>query len=203
MRHMASHCSPVKELLGYLSGRRYRKADEVYVAAAMATMFIHGLLSVSRILALYHGELTAPVSVDPSHSWCHPAGYHAPLEVYPQLKAVQQDLLPEHPSPLNLCVGKEWYRYPTSFMLPSHHWKLRFVRSEFRAQLPKPFEAPPPEGTRVIPTHFNDMNKEEQSRYVSGVVYTVMCAVCVSVCVSGASVVLRQWCCVSGAASVR
>ena len=69
MRHMASHCSPVQELLGYLSGRRYRKADEVYVAAAMATMFIHGLLSVSRVLALYHGELTAPVSVHPSHSW--------------------------------------------------------------------------------------------------------------------------------------
>ena len=47
-------------------------------------------------------------------------------------------------------------------------WHLQFIRSEFRGQLPKPYS----EGsnaTRIIPTHMNDMNKEETTRYVSTV----------------------------------
>ncbi|XP_020605247.1 alpha-1,2-mannosyltransferase ALG9-like [Orbicella faveolata] len=45
-------------------------------------------------------------------------------------------------------------------------WYLQFIRSEFRGQLPKPYS----EGsnaTRIIPTHMNDMNKEETTRYIS------------------------------------
>ena len=45
-------------------------------------------------------------------------------------------------------------------------WYLQFIRSEFRGQLPKPYS----EGsnaTKIIPTHMNDMNKEETTRYVS------------------------------------
>ena len=47
-------------------------------------------------------------------------------------------------------------------------WKLRFIRSEFKGQLPQQFSSDP----SVIPDHMNDMNKEETSRYVSTISIT-------------------------------
>lgn len=71
---------------------------------------------------------------------------------------------PDHP--INVCVGKEWYRFPNSFFLPdSSQWILNFIESEFRGQLPKHYEDGP-HATRIIPTHMNDLNLEEPSRYV-------------------------------------
>lgn len=143
----------------------------MFMPAVMATIFIHGLLSVSRILALFQGEAEprplAPLTFRSCVCAGPPAGYHAPLGVYPQLRDIQHKLGPDAPTPLNVCVGKEWYRFPSSFLLPSHRWRLRFVPSEFRAQLPHPFVAPPPQGTKVVPNHFNDRNEEEPSQYVS------------------------------------
>lgn len=45
-------------------------------------------------------------------------------------------------------------------------WQLHFIQSEFRGQLPQPF-GPGPLSTQIIPTHMNDQNLEEPSRYVS------------------------------------
>uniref|UniRef100_A0A0K0D916 Mannosyltransferase n=1 Tax=Angiostrongylus cantonensis TaxID=6313 RepID=A0A0K0D916_ANGCA len=73
--------------------------------------------------------------------------------------------------PLRLCVGKEWYRFPSSFFLPQMavdaQINLHFLKSEFSGLLPKYY----PRGklpfiTRRIPTEMNDMNREEPSRYV-------------------------------------
>ena len=36
-----------------------------------------------------------------------------------------------------VCVGKEWHRFPSSFFLPDNSFRLAFLRSEFRGQLPK------------------------------------------------------------------
>lgn len=44
--------------------------------------------------------------------------------------------------------------------------KLLFIASEFRGQLPRPFD-PPPNGTWSIPPYMNDLNKEETIRYVN------------------------------------
>ncbi|EEC08337.1 glycosyltransferase, putative [Ixodes scapularis] len=63
-----------------------------------------------------------------------------------------------------LCLGKEWYRFPSSFFLPEN-WQLAFLESEFRGQLPKPF-AQGPHATRLVPRDMNDQNREERSRYV-------------------------------------
>ncbi|KHJ77852.1 hypothetical protein OESDEN_22528 [Oesophagostomum dentatum] len=79
--------------------------------------------------------------------------------------------------PLRLCVGKEWYRFPSSFFLPQtavdarsrkRGIHLHFLKSEFSGLLPKYY----PQGrlpfiTRRIPTEMNDLNQEEVSRYVS------------------------------------
>lgn len=85
-------------------------------------------------------------------------GYSAPLKVYGQLGQLD---LPENLQTINLCVGKEWHRYPNSFFLPDSRWKIQFIKSEFAGQLPQPFN-----GTNVIPSDFNDENREEISRYI-------------------------------------
>lgn len=67
----------------------------------------------------------------------------------------------------NICVGKEWYRFPSNFFLPSPRFSLQFIQSNFTGQLPKPYSTAP-NGTWIIPTDMNDLNKQEMSRYVSG-----------------------------------
>ena len=47
-----------------------------------------------------------------------------------------------------------------------HRWNLRFLRSDFRGQLPCHY-SPHDNSTSVVPDHMNDLNREEPSRYVS------------------------------------
>ncbi|VDK31269.1 unnamed protein product [Anisakis simplex] len=83
----------------------------------------------------------------------------------------------QNTSSIHVCVGKEWYRFPSSFFLPNgvvdrrgRKWKteLNFVKSEFAGLLPKPFNEAfvLPNVTRIVPTEMNDLNKEEPSRWV-------------------------------------
>ena len=64
-----------------------------------------------------------------------------------------------------LCVGKEWYRFPSHFFLPSNV-RVAFLKSDFAGLLPKYYEGPPTVGTRVHPSGMNDLNLEDPSRYV-------------------------------------
>ncbi|XP_051788231.1 alpha-1,2-mannosyltransferase ALG9 isoform X2 [Erpetoichthys calabaricus] len=115
---------------------------------ALGTVLLFCLLSLSRSVALFRG-------------------YHAPLDLYPEFHRISKDptihTVPEG-RPVNVCVGKEWYRFPSSFLLPDN-WQLQFVQSEFQGQLPKPY-ASGPGATRIIPLHMNDQNMEEPTRYV-------------------------------------
>lgn len=77
--------------------------------------------------------------------------------------------------PVTLCIGKEWYRYPSSFFVPEKvtgkngvvkEVKVEYLKSNFDGILPKHFEEGSfPEITSLIPTEMNDLNKEEQGRY--------------------------------------
>ena len=52
---------------------------------------------------------------------CLCAGYHAPLDLYPEFHRIARDpSLHSVPDgrPVTVCVGKEWHRYPSSFLLP-------------------------------------------------------------------------------------
>ena len=42
---------------------------------------------------------------------------------------------------VSVCVGEEWYRYPSSFFLPGPAYRLQFVKSGFDGMLPLPFDA--------------------------------------------------------------
>ncbi|XP_077105880.1 alpha-1,2-mannosyltransferase ALG9 isoform X2 [Ranitomeya variabilis] len=115
---------------------------------AIGTVLLFALLSFSRSIALFRG-------------------YHAPLDLYPEFYRIAKDpaihTVPESKT-VNVCVGKEWYRFPSNFLLPEN-WQLQFIESEFRGQLPKPY-GKGRRATRTHPKDMNDQNLEETSRYV-------------------------------------
>ncbi|XP_028322990.1 alpha-1,2-mannosyltransferase ALG9 isoform X2 [Gouania willdenowi] len=115
---------------------------------ALSAVVAFSVMSLSRSVALFRG-------------------YHAPLDLYPEFHRIAKDptlhSVPEG-RPVSVCVGKEWYRFPSSFLLP-HNWQLQFIQSEFKGQLPQPY-AFGPQATQMIPANMNDQNLEEPSRYV-------------------------------------
>ena len=109
------------------------------------------MLSIGRSAALYHH-------------------YGAPITSYKFLnhyirKRFESSHINEHhyTNSIRVCVGKEWYRFPSHFFLPEGS-KLAFLESGFRGQLPQLFD--PTNGTRGIPPNFNEINEEETDRYV-------------------------------------
>ena len=66
--------------------------------------------------------------------------------------------------PQTVCIGGEWYTFPSHFFLPKNV-RLEYVRGTFHGQLPQHFSSFL--GTSAIPAQrFNNMNQEEESRYV-------------------------------------
>ncbi|EEB12136.1 alpha-1,2-mannosyltransferase ALG9, putative [Pediculus humanus corporis] len=126
-------------------------------------------LSLSRIFALYTGEMRfkqvkvikfAQLKLVVTFS-----AYHAPMDLYIELNKINAERGNEFDkTPVNVCVGKEWHRFPNSFFLPNNNWSLKFIKSEFKGQLPAEYSSSP-NATTLIHSHFNDMNKEEPSRY--------------------------------------
>ena len=121
---------------------------------------MHALLSLMRILALIKN-------------------YSASIQVYhelnkPNIKHSKSNL--ETKELINVCVSKEWYRYPSSFYMPEtinlnvrqQKWRLRFLPSDFKGQLPGYFNESitVPYSTRHVDTLFNDLNKEVFQRYL-------------------------------------
>jgi len=105
---------------------------------------VSALFSLSRIAALYQG-------------------YHGVTDVW-----MQVNQLPDFPTTTTVCVGKEWYRFQSSFFLPTTNFKVAFLKSDFRGQLPK-YYAQSTEGqlpTRLFHDDFNDQNMEEPTRYI-------------------------------------
>lgn len=65
----------------------------------------------------------------------------------------------------NICIGREWYRYPSSFFL-NNNQRLKFIKSSFNGMLPSDFIEPKIhsfEGlvntTSSIPIGFNNKNQ--------------------------------------------
>lgn len=90
--------------------------------------------------------------------------YRAPLQVYSTLNDELKSANALKDGNVNICVGKEWYRFPSNFFLPQENAKYLFLKSGFCGQLPKPFEKV--NGTSIIPSGFNQDNLEEWDRYV-------------------------------------
>lgn len=123
----------------------------------IGTLVICGFVSISRSLALIN-NYSAPFSV-------YSQLYHS--TALSQTSAELPFSLPSHPplEQVKVCVGKEWYRFPSHFFLPDQPETLRleFLKSDFKGLLPKQWDEEQP---WMIPSDMNDRNIEELSRYV-------------------------------------
>jgi alpha-1,2-mannosyltransferase len=48
------------------------------------------------------------------------AGYHAPLDLFMELNTLSAEKQLPSEQTINVCTGKEWYRFPSSFFLPDN-----------------------------------------------------------------------------------
>lgn len=92
--------------------------------------------------------------------------YRAPLKIYEPLG------LPEYAKmEANVCIGKEWYRFPSSYFLPQG-MRAKFIKSEFDGLLPGQYNEAEIgfgffPGTWLIPPGMNDQNIEDPGKYAS------------------------------------
>ncbi|KAG4090051.1 hypothetical protein H8356DRAFT_1714793 [Neocallimastix lanati (nom. inval.)] len=110
---------------------------------------VYSVLSVSRSLSLY-------------------VNYSAPMKVYSYLNSKEMlEELQSFDHNLTVCVGKEWYHFPTHYFMPNNT-RLGFVKSKFDGLLPGYFkEGENHIGTWTIPEGMNDLNQEELDKYVN------------------------------------
>jgi len=91
--------------------------------------------------------------------------YSAPLKIYAPLEQAGVSRSGD-----NLCLGKEWYRFPSSFFLPNG-MKANFIKSAFSGLLPGEFSEAKVDfgfypGAWLVPPGMNDENKEDLSKYI-------------------------------------
>lgn len=140
------------------------------------------IISVARILALQH-YFKAPMTAlfHFQYSELPALAIQRYPHQYPKLSVTnftnaqeQMDLSPLGSLNLTLCYGQEWYRYPSSFLLPSQV-RLEFIQSEFTGQLPQHYDTRPQHQRRshsiralqsitsASPSGFNIVNVQEKS----------------------------------------
>jgi alpha-1,2-mannosyltransferase len=88
-------------------------------------------------------------------------GYTAPLKIYLPLQELAK------PGD-TVCLGKEWYRFPSSYFLPEDV-RAKFIKSAFTGLLPGEFKEDGRgfySGTWSIPSGMNNENKEDPGKYV-------------------------------------
>lgn len=64
-----------------------------------------------------------------------------------------------------LCVGSEWHRFPSSFLVPDYIKGVRWIDDGFRGLLPLPFNSTLG-GTSAAPAYFNDKNQASDQQFV-------------------------------------
>ncbi|XP_055603643.1 alpha-1,2-mannosyltransferase ALG9 isoform X2 [Uranotaenia lowii] len=110
-----------------VSSSRNVKIPDFFIYALKAGFF---LLCLARISALYRN-------------------YHAPMNIAIELNPSSLDQ--------NVCIGKEWHRFPGSFFAADNN-RIRFIPSHFTGILPAYFNETS-EGTKMVHQYFNDQNR--------------------------------------------
>ncbi|KAI1877332.1 hypothetical protein JX265_003340 [Neoarthrinium moseri] len=137
------HSDP-KTLFGKIPAR-----FKLFVVAS--TLFLSLDVGLARVIGLY-------------------TGYSAPLKLYSPLGAGVAEEQGLGGRGDNVCFGKEWYRFPSSYFLP-RDMRPKFVRSEFRGLLPGEFSEARTgfgfwSGTWLPTSGMNDRNEEDMGKYV-------------------------------------
>ena len=127
------------------------KISKIPVQLRFATIlgFVFACLALSAFRTL--GTITA---------------YSAPMSIYKPL----------HKAPIatignTVCLGKEWYRFPSHYLLPDK-MHAKFIKSEFSGLLPGEFHEGKSgqglglfPGTWLEPSGMNDQNREDKGKY--------------------------------------
>lgn len=145
-----------------------------HAALSLWGMLSARLLSSSRAQQTLTWAITGlpPVAIGAlslSRALAITTAYSAPLHVYGGLAPSATG---------NLCLAKEWYRFPSHYLLPGGV-RAKFLQSAFDGLLPGEF-AQGGGGTWVSPEGMNDRNRADPLKYVSSL------CVCVCICVGGA-----------------
>nr|POE93595.1 alpha-1,2-mannosyltransferase alg9 [Quercus suber] len=90
--------------------------------------------------------------------------FSAPLSIYTPLHQAGMTRVGD-----TVCLGKEWYRFPSHFLLPQGV-QAKFIKSEFSGLLPGEFSEASHgfglfPGTWLIPAGMNDENREDIGKY--------------------------------------
>ena len=113
-----------------------------------------------RALLVLGGTAVALVSI--SRSANNIVAYRGAAQAWGLLSEVEARRPADRPV-VNACVGKEWYRFGSSFFLPTGTVQLQYLKSSFDGLLPQSFALE--NGTRAVPRAMNAHNREEVSRY--------------------------------------
>ncbi|KAF2402628.1 hypothetical protein EJ06DRAFT_547880 [Trichodelitschia bisporula] len=133
--------------LSYLGGTSavIRKIP-VQLRLAVAVLFVLAAVDISFLRTV--GVITA---------------YSAPLKVYAPLHLPNMS----HPGD-TVCLGKEWYRFSSSYFLPNGT-RAKFIKSNFDGLLPGEFSEATGlgrfPGAWLEPAGMNDENKEDMGKY--------------------------------------
>lgn len=138
----------VLNALGWTDGEIATKRTSAQLRQVFVVGFVAAAAAVSAFRTL--GTVTA---------------YNAPLSVYKPL----QDLARPNDT---VCLGKEWYRFPSHYLLPKT-MRSKFIKSEFSGLLPGEFlegDAAEPgmgpfPGAGIEPAGMNDENREDMNKY--------------------------------------
>ncbi|KAF5368333.1 hypothetical protein D9758_002221 [Tetrapyrgos nigripes] len=154
--------------------------SSIFSSFTSSVITFAAVISVSRIFANWH-YYHAPLSVvfhfeTKELPWLlNTTGLLPTIGAASNPEEQRIDLSPIEHFNLTLCLGKEWYRFPSHYLVPEHV-RVGFIKSEFEGLLPGHFPEsvegasgiswwPRPQ-TRVMPQDQNDLNKEEPSHYV-------------------------------------
>ncbi|KAI8320796.1 hypothetical protein GQ54DRAFT_245605, partial [Martensiomyces pterosporus] len=127
------------------------KSDRLNMAILLAAGAL-GLLRMAALNRYYSAPVNAFMEL-PGHS--------------PKASGGDRPLLPLGPV---VCMGKDWYRFPSSYWLPEGY-RLEFIQSRFDGHLPGSFAPVGTSGsarasTSMERTDFNGLNKWEPSHVV-------------------------------------
>jgi alpha-1,2-mannosyltransferase len=135
-----------------------------YVGSSDSNKLIGKVPAKLKLLAVSLSMLLS-VGVGLSRTYGLATAYRAPLQVYSGLQrpglARAGDVV---------CLGKEWYRFPSSYFLPGGI-RAKFIKSEFDGLLPGEFSEAKVgfgffPGTWLTPSGMNNQNVADPGKYV-------------------------------------